>query len=116
MEPIHDRSGAVVGWIHNGRVLDRRNQYRGFLSGDAVYSMKGRYLGRYTKGFFRDNKGNAVAFTAGSSGGPLTPLAQLAPIPPLPPLAPMHPLPPLAPLAPLESLSWGVEWHDFLGA
>ena len=114
MEPIHDRSGTVVGWVHDGRVLDNRNQYRGFLSGDAVYSMEGRYLGRYRKGFFRDKKGNAVAFTADCTGGPLPPLRKLAPLPPLPPLPPLRPLPPLAPLAPLDSLSWGATWQDFL--
>ena len=116
MEPVHDRYGAVIGWIHDGRILDTSNQYRGFLHGDAVYSMDGRYLGRYRKGFFRDQSGNAVAFTARASGGPLPPLRQLAPLAPLPPLAPLNPLPPLAPLAPIDTLSWGIDWEEFLGA
>ncbi len=114
MEPIYDRGGSVVGWIHEGRILDTSNEYRGFLRGDSVYSMEGSYLGRYRQGFFRDQSGDAVAFTPGASGGPLQPLRRLAPLAPLVPLAPLNPLPPIAPLAPIDTLRWGITWDEFL--
>ncbi len=111
MEPIYDRQGRVIGWIHDGRILDGQNRYRGFLSGDSLHAMNGRYLGRYRRGFFRDRSGAAVAFTAGSTGGPLTPITQ---IPPIPPIGPINPIPPISPIAPIESLNWGDDWEVFL--
>ncbi|MDI6773665.1 MAG: hypothetical protein QME77_13940, partial [bacterium] len=102
--------------VHDGplRALDRSNRYRGFFSGDAVVSMRGVYLGRYRGGFFRDKAGNAVTFTKGASGGPLTPVTEIPPIPAIPPIPPINPIPPIPPIAPINSLGWGEEWDDFL--
>ncbi|WP_423816156.1 4-fold beta flower protein [Rhodocaloribacter litoris] len=114
MEPIFDRTGAVVGWLHEGRILDRSNRYRGFVKGDAVYAMGGQYLGRFRNGFFRDRSGGAVAFIQGASGGPLLPITQIPPVPPIPPIPPINPVPPIPPIPPVDSLSWGVDWDEFL--
>lgn len=114
MEPIYTRSGAVVGWLHQQRVIDRYNNYRGFLHNNALYSMNGQYLGRFNNGFFRDLFGNAVAFIKGASGGPLLPITQIPPIPPIPPVPPINPIPPIPPIPPIDSLIWGVEWEDLL--
>lgn len=116
MKPLYDRHGSVVGWIRQGRILDRDNRYRAFLRGDAVYSMSGQYLGRFRRGFFRDKSGGAVAFIRGASGGPMTPIPSVPPIPAIPPIPPINPIPSVPPVASMDSLRWGEEWESFLGA
>ena len=36
--------------------------------------IRGQHLGTYTRCFFRDYDGGAVAFTSGATGGPILPL------------------------------------------
>ena len=103
MEPIYDRSGKVVAWLNEGRILDQSNKYSGFLHNDALYSMNGHYLGQFRSGFFRDRSGGAVAFIKGASGGPVIPATQIPPI---------NPIPPVAPVAPIGLIGWGLDWDD----
>jgi hypothetical protein len=116
MEPIFDRNGRTVGWLHGDVIYDRSNRARAFVQGGAVYTYHGNYLGRLDRGFFRDRSGHAVASMAGAQGGPLTPPTERPPSPPVPSRAPLQPRPSLAPLAPMPSLSWsGVPWEVYLG-
>lgn len=95
MEPIYDRSGAVIGWMHQGRILDRFKRYRAFITGETVYTMKGQNLGTYRKGVFEDKTGNAVAFTRAASAEPFSSFPKVPSVPTVP---------------------WGVDWEDFLSA
>jgi len=114
MEPIFDRTGTVIGWLHEGRFLDRSNLYRGFLSGEAIHSMSGNYLGKFQNGFIRDKNGKAVAFIKGASGGPILPLAKVPQIPPIPPIPPLKSIPSIPPIPQIPSLAWGTDWESFL--
>ena len=95
MEPIYDRSGIVIGWIHQGRILDRSKRLRAFSTGDTVYTMRGKILGKYRKGVFEDRTGGAVAFTREASAGPFHAIPKNPTIP---------------------SVPWGIDWEDFLSA
>ena len=95
MEPIYDRSGNAIGWLHQGRILDRHMRYRAFMTGDTVCTMRGQSLGKYRKGIFEDKTGSAVAFTREASGGTHLPTPRNPSIP---------------------SVPWGIDWEDFLSA
>lgn len=115
MVPIYDRSGAVVGWVNGGFVLDRAaSNHLAFISGEALFTMSGGYVGRFAKGFFRDKRGGAVAFISGATGGPITPIPNIAPIPPIAPIAPIPPIPGIPPIPPIDQLGWGTDWGSFL--
>jgi hypothetical protein len=115
MTPIYDRVGKIVAWLFNHRLILYCGRHVAFVDGEAVYTLKGEYLGRFRSGFFRDPRGGAVAFVHGAKGGPPLPFSQLQTLPPLPPLPPIAPLPPLAPLAPPDSFAWGIPWDAFVG-
>ncbi|MFO0619409.1 MAG: hypothetical protein U0414_42865 [Polyangiaceae bacterium] len=117
MDPIFDRRGSVVGWLTGDHIVGSTNSYVAYLRGEIVQSMSGRHLGSFSKGFFRDHQGGAVAFVRGATGGPITPIvSSFTPMPPVPPIRPSAPIG-IAPVAitPIGSLSWGQEWADFLG-
>ena len=115
MKPIFDGDGRICGWLRSEVVYDLDGQVRAFLSGEAVFAFDCNYLGSFHTGLFRDQYGDAVAFTQGARGGPLTPRTELPPVPPSPPLPPLRPLPPLPPLRSLPTRSWsGLEWEEFL--
>jgi sporulation protein YlmC with PRC-barrel domain len=115
MEPIFDKNGKTVGWLNNLVIHDRSATYRAFIAGAAVYDFSGRYLGRFRQGFFRDKRGNAVAFLKGARGGPLLPFTEFPPFAPFPPFPPLRPLPELPPLPPLDTLKWSaLSFEDFL--
>ena len=99
-------------------IADWRSEKRGARtmarSDQAVHTLKGAFLGRFRSGFFRDQAGRVVAFTPGATGGLPLPLCVSPPVPPVPPVPPTAPLPTRSPLAPLDSLSWGVDWEQFL--
>lgn len=117
MEPIFDRRGAVVGWFDGAFVVGPSNTFVGHVKADVVLSMSsGRPLGYFAKGFFRDHRGDAVAFLRGATGGPITPIvSSFTPMAPVLPVRPMTPIG-IAPivLTPVGSLAWGEEWAEFL--
>ena len=115
MEPIYDRSGAVVAWLDGGTIYDRSGQPRAFAKRDAVFTFSSRYVGRYQKGFFRDRWRNAVAFTEGAAGGPPLPLKHLTPQRPLKGLKPLPPVTPVPPVAPIATFNWStLQWQQYL--
>lgn len=114
--PIHNRHGTLVGWLDDEVIRTLPGRHVAFVSNSGVFSYRGRYLGRFHDGFFRDRRGGTVAFIPGACGGPVTPIPPIAPIPPVFPVPPVPPVPPVAPVAPVDSLSWSSEdWETFLG-
>ena len=47
------------------------------------FTKDGRYLGGFYRGFVYDQRGSAVAFVHGASGGPLRPATKLVPLAPV---------------------------------
>lgn len=114
MEAIYDVSGRAVAWRRRAAVFDGAGKPRAFVSQGAVFTYKGRYLGRFEDGWYRDPDGNAVAFEAGATGGPLPPVPQAGAIAPLP-LPDPPPLKVEAPPSRFRSSKWStISWDDFL--
>jgi hypothetical protein len=67
MEPIFDRDGRTLGWLHGDVIYVLRA--RAFVSNNSIVTYRARHLGRLHKGFFRDSYGDAVALMRGASGG-----------------------------------------------
>jgi 4-fold beta flower protein len=121
MEPIFDRSGGTVAWLDNDVIRDRAGRAVAFIPRHtssqqaAVYSYAPEHLGYLGDGFFRDIKGDAVAFLASHAHGPITPIPGLPPLPPLPAIAALPPFAPLPPIAPLPTYNWSrLCWADFV--
>jgi len=110
--PIFDSCGKVVGWLKDPFILEA-NHCVAFLAGEAVYAMKGTYLGRFRGGLFRDRDGGAVAFVDGAAGVAVSASAPHAVDPQILPVAP----PSNAVAAPPgELVSWGLSWEEFVRA
>lgn len=92
-EHIHTFNGRAVGYISDG----------------SVYSYSGAHLGWFENGLIRDQNGDVVFFSPGSSGGPLKPFMQLKPLKDLRELRPLKGLRELAPLRPLSTASWSTQ-------
>ena len=59
-----------------------------------------------TKGYTDISNGDAVGFTEGARGGPITPILAIPPIPPIPAIPPIPPISTIPPITPIFSLSW----------
>ncbi|OPY27429.1 MAG: hypothetical protein A4E28_02024 [Methanocella sp. PtaU1.Bin125] len=117
MEPIFDRDGNVVGWIRPpGTIVDNHGNYRAFISDEAIFDYRTRYLGRLHNGYLWDQDGNAVASIVGASDGPVLERKGIIPQPPVAGPEPARPSPPPVPgQIPAYSKKWSeISWDEFL--
>jgi hypothetical protein len=115
MEAIYSRAGYVVGWLHEEVVYDTLMSARAFLHAGAVFTLRGRHLGRFEDRFFRDPQGDAVAFLARAEGGPPLPEIEPPAWPFTVPLRPHLPAPPTSPPAAMPTLNWSqLSWQQYL--
>ena len=114
MNPIYDREGQVVGWKNNENIYDLDGSHAAVRIKENVYGPSGEHLGMLLEGFFRDHRGDAVAFLAGAIGGPILPSLSLAPDPPVPSLPPTPAKPSIPPIPAIPSLDWGISWKEFI--
>ena len=84
MNPIYDREGQVVGWKNDENIYDLDGSHAAVRIKENVYGPSGEHLGLLLEGFFRDHRGDAVAFLSGAIGGPILPSPSLPPDPPIP--------------------------------
>lgn len=115
---VYNQAGVVIGWIKNNIIFNYEGSKAvAFTDKQDVFSFNNgnAYLGRFHNGFFRDKKGNAVAWVRGASGGPITlpPLDRVAPIF-MPVIKPITPI--VITINPIETFSWSImSWEDFTG-
>ncbi len=120
MIPIYNQHGHLIAWLQGAQwqrqvVHDLYGQARAYLHHNELYTFDGRHLGRFSRGYFRDHLGSAVAFVEDATNGPVSPLPGLLPFPPLPGVTPIPALPPLPPLPAVELYSWSyVGWDEFV--
>lgn len=115
MVEIFDRMGVVVGWLDGKAVLDRASQsWLAFVDDELVFSAKGKVLGYFRLGFFRDKSGGAVAFVMGASQGPALPSQLVGASPRGAPARPAGPPRPVFPGTPSGGARWGDEWKVFV--
>ncbi|MEO9870875.1 4-fold beta flower protein [Ekhidna sp.] len=115
MKSIFDRNGKTIAWLKESEIFNLGGTNIGFLDKEAVHNLRANYKGTFTNGFFRDKRGNSVAFVDGASNGPIPPIPNIPPIPPIPSIPPIHPIPPIPPIAPIPSFSWSnIDWNEFI--
>ena len=113
---IYGRGGTVIAWIDDGVVFDMCGRWVAFLDEVSVFSFTGKLLGFYEGGWFRDQRGEAVAFTPGCNDeGPVLPICEEPPLPPALDCPPMPPAPSVLPVSPMPGVDWSLQhWSEFL--
>jgi hypothetical protein len=116
MKAIFDKQGKSIAWLDNCYIYNLTgHQIMVFVECDCVFTYKGKCLGLFTSGFFRDSDGYAVAFIKGASVGPMLPNLELPPLPPFPQATIFPPLVSLPPWLPADRMEWSsLTWNQFL--
>jgi len=99
MTPIYNRAGRVCGWMDADTIRDMQRRGTALISGTSVVGVRGRHLGRFMDGNFRDSRGAVVGWVKGANGGPVKPVAAVAPAPPAMAVRPARPATSAAPIA-----------------
>ena len=76
------------------------------ISDDSIYSFTGAHIGYFNDGIIRDQYGDSLLFTAGSSGGPMKPMQQMLPMKGMKQMKPMKGMKQMRPMRPMSSLGW----------
>ncbi len=115
MDPIFNRDGRMVGWLQNRVIYDKSGGYRAFLRKEAVHSFRGNFLGHLDQGYFRDWRGDAVAFLKGAKHGPALPFLETAlPLTQLR-IPSFFPMPSYVPVQVMPSFCWSsLDWDSYL--
>jgi len=118
MEPIFDRNGRTVGWIHEDVVYSLDGANLAFVFRGALFGFDGRHLGSFHHKFFLDEDGKAVAFVRGATSPIVPPLPSAIPVPPKAVTAPTPAkmtTGPVPSMPPVHSLTWSNKpWTVFL--
>lgn len=115
MTPVYDQSGNAVAWIKRPSIVDLQGEHVAMIHDVFVVSYRGRILGTFTQGWFRELDGRPVAFTTGALGFPTPPATTIPDVMPTPkptPPMPVTPAPP--PLRPPGRVWSERSWGEFL--
>lgn len=77
-----------------------------YLNQGSVYSYTGVHLGRFQKGWIRDNRGNCVFYTDNAIGGPVKPVKRVSPVKSARCARPAKSARQARPASPAKTLSW----------
>lgn len=117
MIPIFDAKGSTIGWMKDDLLFALNGAAAAFLKGENIINFAGLHCGFLINDFFRDHKGNIVAFLREAQGGPRLPVTKIPPPAPIPGFVPLRPVAPIAPLRPMLGLNWSdLSWDNFLAA
>lgn len=106
MEAIYGPRGDVAAWWNVDHFVALSGATIGWLRGDAVFALNGAHAGYFTDGLFRDNRGDAVAFVSGATGGPTKPVRHVRPVQPVRHVRPVRPVFHMKNVRAVRSLSW----------
>jgi hypothetical protein len=116
LNPIYDREGQVVGWKKDQNIYHLDGSHAAVKDNINVYGHNGQHLGILLEGFFRDHRGDAVAFLSGAIGGPILPTPSIPPDPPIPSKPSIPTNPSIPPIPAIPSLDWGISWQEFINS
>jgi hypothetical protein len=119
MKGIFDRRGEIVGWVGEEgtdvTIYNIKGNPKAFLKRHGLFAFNGKYLGSFKRGYFRDQKGDAVAFVEGALGEPPVPKVSVKKIPPKIMLLPRPPLKEKAPVSAAARSFWSdMSFESFL--
>ena len=114
MEPVRDHTGAVRAWQHGDDIYSTAGEHLAKVVRGHVYATTGRHLGVLDRGFIRDHRGGAVAWFKGARGGPVKPVPTVAPLRPIRAVRRIMGVRQVPPVKAVPTLSWGLEWDEFI--
>ena len=114
MKSIHDREGQVVGWLYDEHIYHLDGSHAAVRNKENIFGHSGEHLGLLLEGYFRDHRGDAVAFLPGAIGGPILPAPAEPPDPPILTNPPNPAKPSIPPIPAIPSVDWGISWEDFI--
>jgi hypothetical protein len=105
---LYDSKGRPTAYSEDGvHIYTFSGLPVAYVSDGSVYSMEGKHLGWFAKGWLRDNKGRCVFFTDIAEGsGPMTPMTAMKPMKSLKQIGPVKKDREPKPARPVESMSW----------
>jgi len=116
VEAMFDRAGRTVAWRLRDVVYDLDGRAVGLVHNRAIFSPKGRFLAHFQDGWVRDERGAALAFEEGATGGPLPPVPLPIPAAPPPALRPAQPQFEQAPPLRFRPIRWSERsWDEVVG-
>ena len=116
MLPVYGRCGTVIAWLDDEVVFDMCGRWVAFVDDESVYSFAGKLLGFFEDGWFRDQRGDGVAFMKGCSDeGPVLPVLEEAPFPPSLSFPPIPATPHNLAVSPMPGVDWSLQtWNEFV--
>jgi hypothetical protein len=115
-KPIYNKQGHPVAWKYSNFIYDLYGkQLPIYLEMAGLLNFKGKYLGYFSTGFFRDKRGSAVAFVQGAHDGPTLPMMEwINPV--IIPPAVYPPFLTTPPIQFLDRFDWSYfSWNQYIG-
>jgi len=104
---FYDSTGAPIAYTADGKhIYLFSGEPVAFIDSGSVYSFSGKHLGRFEKGWIRNNIGQCVFFTENATGGPLRPMKKMRPMKSMKQMLPMKAMKEMKPLKPMDASSW----------
>lgn len=104
---FYESNGKPVAYTEDGvHIYLFSGEPVAYLDEGSVYSFSGKHLGRFEKGWIRDNNGDCVFFTEVATGGPMKPMKIMKPIKSMKQMKQMKSMKEIRPMRPMDSLSW----------
>jgi hypothetical protein len=104
---FYNKTGKPIAYTQDGEHIYLFNGSPvAYFHGGSVYSYKGKHLGRFNKGWIRDNNGRCAFFTTEATGGPIKPIKGIKPIKSVKSIKPIKSIKQMRPMKPMSSLSW----------
>ncbi|EON70472.1 4-fold beta flower protein [Lysinibacillus sphaericus] len=104
---FYNSSGVPIAYCEDEENIYLYNgKPAAYFYNDSIYSFKGKHLGRFNNGWFRDNNGYCVFFTENASGGPFKPMKSMTPIKSMKSMKPIKSVKFMRPMKPMNSSNW----------
>lgn len=115
MVPIFNKKGKTIAWLRGNELFNLKGHNVGFTINKSVYNLKSKPIGTLVKSFFRDEKGNVVAFLKDAKGGLVLPAIKISPTKPVAKNVKAHNKPSYSNMTSILKTRWSkLSWDTFI--
>jgi hypothetical protein len=115
LSEFFDRNGNAIAYIPDGENLYTwQGKPVAFLRGDRIFNYRGKLIGWFQDGWFRDRQSKCMLFTPEAQGGPVKPVRKVKPVKSVRSVRPVKPVTEVPPVQPVKTLSWSSQTLDQL--
>ena len=113
---VFNKNGKTIAWLKDSIVFTKDGRKAlAFIEQENIFSYSSKHLGIFQNGYFRDEKGDAIAFIKGASGDPFPPRPAISPFPPKPCTPPASPAQSVPSVPIKASPSWSqTDWEVYI--